>query len=155
MDARATDLPRFEPRNPDYERLIRDSFYKQGLMRTLGAEIADIVPGAVDLRLPASDGVTQQHGYIHAGATTALADTAAGCAALTLFPAGTGVLTSEFKVNLLNPAVGDVVVAEGRVIKSGRRLTICKADVYGERNNASVHILTGLFTMVCVENLEG
>lgn len=149
------ETPRFEPRDPDYDRRLRESFARQGFMETLGVEIARIAPGAVDLVLPYKPGLTQQHGYFHAGTTTTIADTAAGYAALSLFPAGTGVLTSEFKVNLLNPAEGERVVAEGRVVKPGRRLTICKADVYGEKAGRPVHILTGLFTMVCLENLDG
>lgn len=149
------DTPRFEPRDPDFDRRLRASFARQGFMETLGVEIARIAPGEVDLVPPYKPGLTQQHGYFHAGTTTTIADTAAGYAALSLFPAVTGVLTSEFKVNLLNPAEGERVVAEGRVVKPGRRLTICRADVYGEKAGKVVHVLTRLFTMVCIENLDG
>ena len=146
---------RFEPRNPDYEQRMRESFARQAFMATLGVEMVHIAPGEVDLTMPYAPGLTQQHGYFHAGTTTTIADTAAGYAALSLFPAGTGVLTSEFKVNRLNPAEGPQMIAEGRVVKPGRRLTICRADVYGEKNGRPVHVLTGLFTMVCLENLDG
>lgn len=155
MDGLAAAVPRFEPRDPDYERRIRESFARQGFMATLGIEILKIAPGAVDLVLPHAPGLTQQHGYFHAGTSTTLADTAAGYAAFSLFPPGTGVLTSEFKVNLLNPGQGARLIAEGRVVKPGRRLTICRADVYGERDGKPVHVLTGLFTLVCMENLTG
>lgn len=145
---------RFEPRDPNYERRIRDSFARQGFMTTLGVEIDRIEPGAVDLALPYRTGLTQQHGYFHAGGTTTLADTAAGYAALSLYPAGSGVLTSEFKVNLLNPAQGKRLIAKGRVLKPGRMLTICQADVYGTKDGKPIHILTGLFTMVRLDDLE-
>jgi uncharacterized protein (TIGR00369 family) len=109
---------------------VQASFDKQGLMRTLGASILRIAPGAVDIALGASPSVSQQHGFVHAGAVAAIADTAAGYAALSLMPPGAGVLTTEFKINLVAPATGERVVARGRVIKAGRTLTLATTEVF-------------------------
>jgi len=144
----------YEPRDPDWEARVRASFARQAFMTTLGVEIGDLAPGAVDLVLPYSSGLTQQHGFFHAGTTSTIADSAAGYAALSLYPKGTGVLTTEFKVNLLNPAKGERLVARGRVVKPGRTLTICKADVVGIDGTRETHVATGLFSMICLEGLE-
>ena len=108
---------------------VRSSFAKQGLMSTLGASLGDISPGAVEIALHPHPGISQQHGFVHAGAVSAIADTAAGYAALTLMPRGTGVLTTEFKINLLAPAIGDVILARGKVVKAGRTLTLAQTEV--------------------------
>jgi uncharacterized protein (TIGR00369 family) len=111
---------------------VQASFDKQGLMSTLGASILRIAPGAVDVALLASPSVSQQHGFVHAGAVAAIADTAAGYAALTLMPPGAGVLTTEFKINLVAPATGERIVARRRVIKVGRTLTLAKSEVFSD-----------------------
>lgn len=138
------------PLSPQTIARIEDSFRAQGLMRHLGAEIAAIRPGEVVLRLPFRAELTQQMGYFHAGGTTALADSAGGYAALTLFPEGQDVLTTEFKLNLLNPAQGDALEATGRVVKSGRTLSVCQLDVHALRDGARVHVATGLQTLIGV-----
>jgi uncharacterized protein (TIGR00369 family) len=142
------------PKSPGWEQRIRESFKAQGLMKHLGAEISRIAPGAVDLELALRPELTQQHGYFHAGATSAIADTAAGYAALSLFAEGAGVLTSEYKINLLNPAAQPVLVARGRVLKPGRTLTIARADVYGLGDTEQVHVATGLFTLMSVSGVK-
>lgn len=108
----------------DGEDRIRSSFAKQGLMSTLGATLGTVSPGMVEIAIRPHAGISQQHGFVHAGAVTAIADSAAGYAALSLMPSGTGVLSTEFKINLLAPAKGDRIVARGRVIKAGRTLTV-------------------------------
>jgi uncharacterized protein (TIGR00369 family) len=118
-------------KDPDFEARIRSSFAKQGFMRLLGASIVRISPGAVEIALPASPSVSQQHSFVHGGAIAAIADTAAGYAALSLMLPGAGVLTTEFKINLLAPATGDLV-ARGRVIKAGRTLTLAQTEVVAE-----------------------
>ncbi|MFG2284851.1 PaaI family thioesterase [Streptomyces sp. NPDC048595] len=100
-------------------------------MSHLGARISHVAPGRVHIVLPARPEVTQQHGYFHAGATSAIADSAGGYAAYTLFPEDTDVLTVEYKINLLAPAVGSHIEAVGTVLKSGRTLTVCQLEVYG------------------------
>src|SRR5690606_19566958 len=122
----------YEPADPDYETRVRESFARQAFMRTLGVELVHLAPGEVDLSVPFRADLTQQHGYFHAGVTASIADSAAGYAALSLYPKGTGVLTTEFKINLLRPAQGERLIARGKVIKPGRTLTICQSDVYAE-----------------------
>ncbi|MGG7572487.1 PaaI family thioesterase [Streptomyces sirii] len=100
-------------------------------MAHLGARVSHMAPGRVHIVLPARPEVTQQHGYFHAGATSAIADSAGGYAAYTLFPEDTDVLTVEYKINLLAPAVGAHIEAIGTVLKSGRTLTVCQLEVYG------------------------
>ena len=122
----------FEPGSADYERRTRDSFARQAAMRLIGAEMTRVEPGRVEIVLPFSEDITQQHGFIHAGMTSAIADTAGGFAAYTLFPPDASVLTAEYKINLLSPAVGPRLVAVGEVLKPGRTLTTCDVAVYNE-----------------------
>ena len=100
-----------------------------------------------------SHDLTQQHDYFHAGATATIADTAAGYAALSIYPSGTGVLTTEFKINLLRPAVGDTIVARGRVLKPGRTLTVCTADVFGVQDGGETRVATALLSMISIAGL--
>lgn len=113
---------------------IAASFASQGLMSTLGAQLTQVSTGLVEISLKPDFHVSQQHGFVHAGAVSAIADTAAGYAALSLMPEDAGVLTTEFKINLLAPAVGDIIRAKGRVIKAGRTLTLAQTDVFAESN---------------------
>lgn len=151
MDGMST----FEPLDPDYVARVRASFARQGFMKALGVEIVRLTPGEADLSLRQRPDLTQQHGYFHAGVTSTLGDTAAGYAALSLYPKGTGVLTTEFKINLLRPAQGQRLIARGRVIKPGRTLTVCQSDVFGESDCRETHVATMLLTMICLEGLEG
>ncbi|MGX1886603.1 PaaI family thioesterase [Streptomyces sp. NPDC055287] len=125
------DRTQQEQASPEVHKRIQDSFDRQGLMTHLGARLAHIGPGRAHIVLPARPEVTQLHGYIHAGATSAIADSAGGYAALTLFPEDAEVLTVEYKINLLAPAAGDHLEAIGTVLKSGRTLTVCQLEVYG------------------------
>jgi uncharacterized protein (TIGR00369 family) len=118
------------PDNPGYEERVRASFAKQGLMKTLGASLGEVSPGLVEIAIcPA---ISQQHGFVHGGAVSAIADSAAGYAALSLMPADTGILTAEFKINLVAPAAGERIVARGRVIRAGRTLTLAQTEVFAE-----------------------
>jgi len=127
--------PEFESPDPGYAERVRSSFGRQGLMRTLGAELGEVRPGACEIRLPFRDGLSQQHGFFHAGATASIADSAGGYAAYTLMPESDSVLSVEFKINLLAPARGDLLVARGRVLKAGRTLFVCRADVFAVSGN--------------------
>ncbi|MEM7642653.1 MAG: PaaI family thioesterase [Pseudomonadota bacterium] len=129
----------------DLRRRIEASFARQGMMATLGARLGLIEPGRVCIEATVSDATSQQHGTGHAGLTFSLADSAAGYAALTTLPDETEVVTSEFRISLLAPATG-VLVAEGRVIRPGRRLIAVAADVWA----GEVHVATALGTMVPV-----
>jgi uncharacterized protein (TIGR00369 family) len=123
----------FVPADPAFEVRVRDSFGRQGAMRTIGAELVRVAPGYCAIALAPSAAVSQQHGYVHAGVVAAIVDTAGGYAGFTLFPGDASVLTVEFKLNLLAPAAGDRLVAEAFVVKSGRTLTITRGEVHGER----------------------
>jgi uncharacterized protein (TIGR00369 family) len=127
---------------------VRASFARQGAMSTLGAELADVASGRVAIALPVEPRLSQQHGFLHAGVVVAALDSACGYAALTLMPEDAEVLTVELKVNLLAPASGDRVVAEGEVVRAGRTLTVCRGDAYAEREGERTHVATMLATMV-------
>ena len=115
--------------DPATQQRIRESIGRQTLLSTLGVSIAELAVGRVVLDLPYRADLCQQHGYVHAGAITALADSACGYAAASLMPEDRDVLTVEFKVNLLSPARGDRFRAVGEVIRAGRTLTVCSAEV--------------------------
>lgn len=121
------------PADPDYEQRIRASFARQGAMRTLGATLESVAPGFCSISLVPRPEVAQQHGYVHAGVIAAIVDSAGGYAGYTLFPRDASVLTVEYKLNLLAPAAGERLVAEGLVIKSGRTLVITRGEVHAEQ----------------------
>jgi uncharacterized protein (TIGR00369 family) len=134
---------------------IRLSFSKQGLMTTLGATLGGISPGAVEIILRPSPAISQQHGFVHAGAVSAIADSAGGYAALSLMPAGRGVLTTEFKINLIAPAAGERIIARGRVVKPGRTLTVVQTEVFAESQGQEKLIALLTATMMSIEGREG
>jgi uncharacterized protein (TIGR00369 family) len=119
-------------------------------MALLGAHLTRIEPGLVEIEAPFRTDLTQQHGYFHAGVTSALADTAGGYAGFTLFPANSSVLTVEFKINLIAPAAGEGLLAVGRVIKSGRTLTVCSLEVHALAGERRTPCATGLQTLICL-----
>ncbi|MDD7910666.1 PaaI family thioesterase [Pseudovibrio exalbescens] len=143
----------FTPRFEGWRERVELSFRSQPLMQFIGANITDIKPGAVALELPKKDGLLQQHGFFHGGIISSIADVAAGWSALSLMAEDTGVLTAEFKLNLLNPGEGDLLLARGVVLKPGRMLTVVQSDVYCLNENSEVHVATGLFTMVGKQGL--
>jgi uncharacterized protein (TIGR00369 family) len=128
MPAGETPRP-FEPADPLFAERVRESFARQGLMGTLQAELADVRPGYCEIRLPFRPGLSQQHGFFHAGATSAIADSAGGYAAFSLMEAGDSVLSVEYKINLLAPARGDLLIARGEVLRAGRTLSVCRVEV--------------------------
>jgi uncharacterized protein (TIGR00369 family) len=134
---------------------IRLSFSKQGLMTTLGATLGAISPGSVEIILRPSPAISQQHGFVHAGAVSAIADSAGGYAALSLMPAGRGVLTTEFKINLIAPAAGERIIARGRVVKPGRTLTVVQTEVFAESQGQEKLIALLTATMMSIEGREG
>jgi uncharacterized protein (TIGR00369 family) len=117
------------PRDPQFEARVRASFARQAFMGTCGARIASVAPGEVALDVDFRDDLTQQHGFLHAGVIAAVADSACGYAALSLMDAESAVMSVEFKVNLLAPAAGTSFRASARVVRAGRTLTVCAADV--------------------------
>lgn len=123
-------MPSLQPRDPAFEQRVRDSFGRQRVMRLLGATLDRVAPGEVEVRLPFRDDLVQQHGFLHAGVMTTVADSACGYSALSLMAPGEAVLTTEFKVNLLAPGCGESFVARARVVKAGRTLTVSLAEVF-------------------------
>ena len=119
-------------------------------MSTLGAELTTVVQGGVEIRLPFSPNLTQQNGYLHAGAITAVLDSACGYAAFTIAGDDKDVLTAEFKVNLLAPAAGEVFAARAQVKKAGRTLTVCTADAFAISDGTEKLIATMLATIIAV-----
>jgi uncharacterized protein (TIGR00369 family) len=147
--------PKLTARDPDFERRVRASFARQTIMETIGARLEHVAPGETEIVLGMSPGILQQHGFVHAGVVATIADSAAGYAALSLMPPGAGVLTAEFKINLMAPAAGDRLIARGSVIKAGRTLTVAQAVVEAETGGTrrTVALLTA--TLMAMENREG
>lgn len=136
--------------DPDFDTRVRRSFERQTFMATLGAELATVEPGHVVIELPFRDDLVQQHGYLHAGVVTSVADSACGYAALSLMRPGVNVLSVEFKVNLLAPASGERFRAVGRVVRAGRTLTVCAGEVYALREGAALLVALMQATMMAV-----
>ena len=137
-------------RDPDFEARVRGSFARQRFMATLGATLERVAPGEITIAFTHRAELTQQHGFLHAGVMTSVADSACGYAALSLMEPGAGVLSVEFKVNMLAPAVGERFLATGRVVRSGRTLTVCAGEVTAERDGQTVAILLMQATMMAV-----
>src|ERR1700721_540528 len=140
---------KFEGKDSELARRVRDSFARQGLMKHLGAELVTLQPGEAEIHVPFRPELTQQHHYFHAGVTGAIADSACGYAAYTLMPADSSVLTVEYKMNLLAPADGEKLLARARVLRSGKTLKICAADVFVLKSGAEIHCATMLATIMC------
>lgn len=119
-----------EAQDPNYQARVIASFARQKMMQTIGAKLIGVCPGAVEIELPFDENLTQQHGFLHAGAVATIGDTACGYAALSLAPADMAVLTIEYKINLLAPAVGKKLIARGRVTRPGRMITVCTGEVF-------------------------
>jgi uncharacterized protein (TIGR00369 family) len=144
------------PEDPNYAERVRASFDRQRAMALLGAQLRQVDPGQTEIVLPCREELSQQHGFIHAGIVTAIADSACGYAALSLMPPGVGVLTIEFKVNLLNPASGVRLVARGQVIKPGRTLMVCTSEVAAERDDGMLRPVALMqATMMVVRDRSG
>jgi uncharacterized protein (TIGR00369 family) len=141
---------KFQAQDPNFETRVRESFARQQLMQTLGATLGLVEAGAVEIELPYRTELTQQHGFLHAGAIASVLDSACGYAAFSLMPADAAVLSVEFKINLLAPAKGDRLLARAEVKRSGRTVTVCTADAYVFEGEQSKPVATMLGTMMCV-----
>ena len=137
-------------RNPSYAQEVKESFAKQTVMTLIGAELTRVDPGIVEITLPYRTDLAQQHGYLHAGIVTTIADSACGYAAFSLMPPNSEVLSVEFKVNLLRPAKGQTFIALAEVLKSGKTLTVVRADVFAIDEDRRDLIATMLGTMICL-----
>ena len=124
-------------------------------MAHLGATLQRVEPGRVEIHMPFRPELSQQHGFFHAGMISTIADSAGGYAGFTLFPADAGVLTVEFKINLLAAADGELAIATGEVIRSGRTLTVCRLEAYVEKAGRRTHCATGMQTLMCLVGRAG
>ncbi|HKS30718.1 MAG TPA: PaaI family thioesterase [Pyrinomonadaceae bacterium] len=140
----------FEPKTERFEERVRESFARQTLMKTINAHLAEVSPGLVSIELPFRDDLTQQHGYLHAGIVTSIADTACGYAALTLMPEDADVLSVEYKINLLSPARGESFIARAEVKRAGRTLTVCEAEVFALSGTQEKLVAAMLATMMAI-----
>ena len=141
--------------DPQVERRIRESFARQQAMATVGARIEAIRAGEVEILLPFAPALTQQHGFIHAGITAMIADTACGYAALSLMPKDAAVLTTEFKLNLLAPAKGERLIAVGRVLRPGKKLMVCIGDVFAEADGERKQVALMTASMMVIDTGTG
>ncbi|MDZ4101440.1 MAG: PaaI family thioesterase [Hydrogenophaga sp.] len=148
----------FEPRNPDFEARVRESFARQAAMRTLGATLAVVKPGQVEITLPWAESLTQQHGFLHAGMVATALDSACGYAGFTLMASDAAVLTIEFKINLLAPAQGQHFRMVGTVVKPGRTVTVCEGHAYAIAGGQEKLVATMGCTLMAVvgrDNIQG
>ena len=139
-----------KPRNRTFAEEIRQSFAKQTIMALIGAELTRVELGIVEITLPYRADLAQQHGYLHAGIVTTIADSACGYAAYSVMPPNSEVLSVEFKVNLLRPAKGEMFSAVAEVVKSGKTLTVVRADVFAIDEGRRDLIATMQGTMICL-----
>jgi len=128
------------PQDPDFAARVRASFGRQAAMRLIGARLSAVAPGTAEIELDYRDDLTQQKGYVHGGIVGMIADSACGYAAYSLMPATSSLVTVEYKINLLAPALGERLVARGEVIKPGRTLSIARADVFAHHGARIVHV---------------
>jgi uncharacterized protein (TIGR00369 family) len=126
--------------NPDFAERVRDSFARQAAMRLIGARLTQVEPGRSVIELAVRDDLTQQHGFVHGGVVGMIADSAGGYAAFTLMPADASVLTVEYKINMLAPAAGDLLIAIGEVLKPGRSVSIVRADVFAVQGDRRTRV---------------
>jgi uncharacterized protein (TIGR00369 family) len=136
------------PADPAFAMRCRESFGRQKAMALIGARLAVVEPGHVEVALPFREDLTQQKGYVHGGILGMIADTACGYSAFSLMPAGCSLVTVEYKMNILAPGRG-ALVAKGQVIKPGRTLTIARAEVYADDGK---HVATMLQTLMMLAN---
>lgn len=132
-------MRQFEAKDPRFAERVRASFGRQKVMAYLGAELAELRPGHCEIRLPYKPELSQQHGFFHGGVIGVIADSAGGYAAYTLMPADSSVLTVEYKMNLLAPGDGELLIAQGEVLKAGRNLVISRAEVYAVKAGRRTH----------------
>src|ERR1044071_620855 len=141
-------MSKFNPQDPQFEARVRSSFARQTLMQTIGAEMTRVAPGEIEIELAYRDDLAQQHGYLHAGVITAIVDSACGYAAMTLTRAVEDILTIEYKANFVAPATGEKMIARSRVLRAGRKVTVCAGDVFASRDGEERLVATMLATMM-------
>jgi uncharacterized protein (TIGR00369 family) len=143
------------PADAAFAERVRSSFEKQRIMHLIGATLTEVEPGKVQIEVPFREDLTQQHGFLHAGVITTIVDSACGYSALSVMPPDTGVLSVEYKVNLLAPGRGDRFIARGHVVRAGRTIVVCAGDVFAVQDGRETIIATMLATMIVVRDRPG
>ena len=146
-------LQTFKHQDNNFKERVEASFANQPLMDFLGAKLATIEPGFCEIHLPYRFELTQQHGFFHAGMIGTVADNCGGYAAFSLMPADSSVLTVEYKINLLSPGDGDLLIGRGKVKKAGRTLTVCEVDVFVVKSNVTLLFFSQLSVSFCIHQL--
>ncbi len=140
----------FEPLDPNYEKKVRESFLRQRFMKFIGAKLVEVKPGYCEIHVPYRDELSQQHGFFHAGVIGTIADNTGGYAAYSLMGAESSILTVEYKLNLVAPGDGDLLIGRARVVKPGRTLTVCKSEVFVVKNRTEKLCGTSLMTLMAM-----
>jgi uncharacterized protein (TIGR00369 family) len=144
----------FEPRDPEWAAKVHASFARQGVMAFIGAQLTDLRPGWCEIRLPWRPELTQQHGFFHAGIISTVVDSAAGYAGFTVMPPDSSVLSVEFKLNLLAPGDGELLIGTGEVIKSGKSLVITRGEAYIVKGDRTTHCATMQQTLMTMHGVK-
>jgi uncharacterized protein (TIGR00369 family) len=144
----------FTPKDPAYQSRVRESFDRQNFMKLLNAELFKVEPGFCEIHIPYNVNITQQHQFFHAGIVGTIADNAAGYAAFSLMNSGSSILTVEFKLNLISPADGELLIGRSNVLKYGRTLTICRSDVFVVKNGVEKLCAASQSTLIELQNSD-
>jgi uncharacterized protein (TIGR00369 family) len=140
----------FEPLDANYLQKVRSSFHRQKFMEFIGAKLVEVRPGYCEIHLPYKKELSQQHGFFHAGVIGALADNSGGYAAFTLMPPHSSILTVEYKMNIIAPGDGELLIARAHVIKAGSTLTICRPEVFVVKNGCEKMSAAALMTLIAL-----
>ncbi len=143
---------KFEPKSANYKKKVEESFERQQFMKLIKAELVDVQPGYCEIQVPYDSNLTQQHGFFHAGVISTIADNTAGYAGFSLMEENSSVLTVEFKINLIAPGDGELLIGKSNVIKNGRTLTICKSDVCIIKNGQEKLCAVAQLTLIELKN---
>jgi len=143
----------FKSLDPNYEMKVRKSFLRQGFMKFIGAKVVEVKPGYCEIHLPYKKELSQQHGFFHAGVIGTIADNTGGYAAYSLLGAESSILTVEYKLNLVAPGDGDLLIGRARVVKPGRTLTICKSEVFVVKKGIEKLCATSLMTLMAMTGM--
>ena len=145
-------MSQFIVHNQDYATRVRESFARQGFMHYLGAKLIEVGPGTVEIEVPFSKNLAQQHGFFHGGVIGTIADNVGGYSSFTLMAATDSVLSIEYKLNLMSPAKGDKLIARGRVLRPGRMITTSQSDIFVVRDGKEKLCATMLGTFMTMKN---
>ncbi len=143
---------KFKPKDTDYKKKVNDSFNRQKFMDLINAELVDVKPGHCEIQIPYDVNLTQQHGFFHAGIISTIADNAAGYASFSLMEKNSSILTVEFKLNLIAPGEGELLIGRASVLKNGRTLTICRSEVFIVKNGKEKLCAASQSTLIELKN---